>query len=298
MTTLRLGTRGSRLALAQAAIAANALRAAGAAEAVEILPLRTRGDEISRRRPGAGWVASDGQFTSDLERRLAGGEIDAVVHSYKDLPTATDPWLVVAAVLERGDPADCLITVSGDGIAALPFGARIGTSSARRAAQLAALRPDLIAVPLRGNVESRIERVRAGDLDAVLLAAAGLERLGIDVSAGARLPLDSVLPAPAQAALAIQVRRDDASVLACVQGVDHAPTRVAVEAERSLLRAIGGGCLAPLGALGEVSGDQLRLRAAFEDADGTLRRAESHGTDHAAVIEAVAGALRAEAVPA
>jgi hydroxymethylbilane synthase len=284
--------------MAQATIAADALRAAGAADEVVLLPLRTRGDEISRRRPGAGWVASDGQFTSDLERRLAGGEIDAVVHSYKDLPTATDPRLVIGAILERGDPADCLITARGEGMAELRFGARIGTSSARRAAQLAALRPDLIAVPLRGNVESRIERVRRGDLDAVLLAVAGLERLGIDVPPGARLPLDEVLPAPAQAALAIQVRSDDTALLAAVERADHAPTRAAVEAERGLLRAIGGGCLAPLGALGELRGDELRLRAAFETRDGTLVRSDERGTDHAAVVAAVAGALLAEAVPA
>lgn len=298
MTAIRLGTRGSRLAMAQATIAATALRAAHAADEVELLPLRTRGDEISRRRPGAGWVASDGQFTSDLERRLAGGEVDAVVHSYKDLPTATDPRLVIGAVLERADPADCLITGHGEGIADLRFGARIGTSSARRAAQLAALRPDLIAVPLRGNIESRIERVRRGDLDAVLLAVAGLDRLGIDVPAGARLPLDQVLPAPAQAALAIQVRSDDVTLLAAVRRADHAPTRAAVEAERGLLRAIGGGCLAPLGALGEVDDNVLRLRAAFETADGTLLHADVRGTDHPAVVAMVAGTLLAEAVPA
>lgn len=298
MTTIRLGTRASRLALAQATIAAHALRAADPAIDVELVPLRTRGDEISRRRPGAGRVASDGQFTSDLERRLADGEIDAVVHSYKDLPTASDPRLLIAAVLKRGDPADCLITGRGEGIADLRFGARIGTSSARRAAQLAALRSDLIAVPLRGNVESRIRRVALGELDAVLLAVAGLDRLGMDVPAGARLPFDELLPAPAQAALAIQVRGDDTALVVAVQRADHAPTRAAVEAERGLLRAIGGGCLAPLGALGEMRGDELRLRAAFETPDGTLLRSDARGTDHPAVIATVARALLAEAVPA
>lgn len=298
MTTIRLGTRASRLAIAQATIAADALRAAGAADEVELVTFRTRGDEISRRRPGAGWVASDGQFTSDLERRLARGDVDAVVHSFKDLPTATDPRLAIAAVLVRGDPADCLVTAGGEGIADLRFGARIGTSSARRAAQLAALRPDLIAVPLRGNVESRIERVRRGELDGVLLAAAGLDRLGIAIAPDARLPLELLLPAPAQGALAIQVRGDDAPLLAAVARADHAPTRAAVQAERALLRAVGGGCLAPLGALGEIDGDELRLRAAFETADGSLLRADERGHDYHAVVAAVAATLLAEAVPA
>ena len=283
--------------MAQAAIAADALRAA-ADDEITLVPLHTRGDEISRRRPGAGWAASDGQFTSDLERRLVRGEIDAVVHSYKDLPTTTDPRLVVAAVLERGDPADCLITGSGTGLPDLGFGARIGTSSARRAAQLAALRPDLIATPIRGNVESRIERVRNGVLDGVVLAVAGLDRLGIPVPPGARLPLDTMLPAPAQGALAIQVRRDDATLLAAVGRADHEPTRRAVEAERDLLLAIGGGCLAPLGALGEVLGDELRLRAAFEASDGLLQRADERGLDHRGVVDRVASVLLAAAVPA
>ena len=169
----------------------------------------------------------------------------------------------------------------------------IGTSSPRRAAQLAAARSDLIAVPVRGNVESRIGRLYAGEFDGLMLAAAGLDRLGIAVPPHARLPFDLVLPAPAQGALAIQIRADDASLRAALEGVDHEPTRVGVEAERTLLRAIGGGCLAPLGALGEVAHDELRLRAAFEDADGTIRRADCQGpaTDAAVVIADVAARI-------
>ena len=193
-------------------------------------------------------------------------------------------------MLERADARDCLLTADGGTIADLPFGARIGTSSPRRAAQLAVARADLIAIPIRGNVETRVARLQAGEYDALMLAAAGLDRLGIDVPQHARLPFDLVLPAPAQGALAIQVRSADATLLASLRAVDHRSTRIGVEAERNLLRRIGGGCLAPLGALGEVTDDTLRLRAAYETADGDLVRAESSGPadDAAAVVARVA----------
>ena len=289
--TLRIGTRGSRLALAQARIAADALVAG--TDPAELVPISTHGDAISARRPRGGWVESDGQFTRALERMLLDGRVDLVVHSYKDLPTAPVDGLLVGAVLPRADARDCLVTADGRGLDDLPFGARVGTSSPRRAAQLAAARADLIAVPMRGNVESRIARLGAGELDALLLAAAGLDRLGIDVPDGARLPFDLVLPAPAQGALAIQVRAADESLLATLAGIDDRPTRIAVEAERALLRRIGGGCLAPLGALGEVDRDRLRLRAAFEDASGTLHRAEASGqaADSEAVVTEVAARI-------
>ena len=275
-TTVRIGTRQSRLALAQARIASDALsRVLGPAE---LVPLTTHGDEISSRRPDAGWVESDGQFTREIERALLEGRIDLAVHSYKDLPTALVDGLAIGAVLERGDARDCLVTVGDAGIDGLPFGARIGTSSPRRAAQLAERRPDLTSVPIRGNVETRLARLAAGDFDGLILAAAGLDRLGINVAHDARLPFDLMLPAPAQGALAIQVRADDPVLREVLAKVEHRPTRIAVEAERGLLRRIGGGCLAPLGALGEVAGDRLRLRAAFEHASGTLRRAEASGS--------------------
>ena len=273
--TIRIGTRGSRLALAQSRIAADAI--APVLGTADLLPITTRGDAISAKRPNASWVATDGQFTRELERALLDGRCDLVVHSYKDLPTAPVDGLVVGAVLERGDARDCLLTTGGGGIDALPFGARIGTSSPRRAAQLAAARADLIAVPIRGNVETRLGRLQAREFDGLMLAAAGLDRLGIEVPDHARLPFDLVLPAPAQGALAVQVRADDASLLAALARIDHAPTRGGVEAERALLRRIGGGCLAPLGALGEVRRGMLRLRAAFETPEGESLRAEASG---------------------
>lgn len=273
--TLRVGTRQSRLALAQARIAVDAL--AGAGGEPELVPISTHGDEISARHPRASWADADGQFTRELECALIDGRIDMAVHSYKDLPTAPVDGLVIVAVLERADARDCLLTADGGGIGALPFGARIGTSSPRRAAQLALARSDLHAVPIRGNVEKRIARLRAGEFDGILLAAAGLDRLGLQVPDHARLPFELVLPAPAQGALALQVRIADASLRETVGRLDHRPTRIAVEAERALLRAVGGGCLAPLGALGEVGGDVLRLRAAYEDGAGAHRRAEASG---------------------
>jgi hydroxymethylbilane synthase len=298
MSALRIGTRQSRLALAQAAIAAAALRPLGGD--IATVAIATRGDAISARQPNGRWVATDGQFTRELERALLGGEVDVVVHSYKDLPTEPVPGLVIGAVLERGDPRDCLLTRGGAGLADLPFGGRIGTSSPRRAAQLAAARSDLIAMPIRGNVESRIRRLEAGELDGLVLAAAGLDRLGLPVPAHARLPLELMLPAPAQGALALQVRAHDAAFLGQLAAIEHVPTRIAVEAERRLLRRIGGGCLAPLGALGEVRGERLRLRAAYEDASGAQVRAEAHGsiTDPDGVVAEVATRIEREAAVA
>lgn len=289
--SVRIGTRGSALALAQAGIVARALT--GTVGSSELVPISTRGDVISASRPRAGWVATDGQFTRELERALLERRVDLVVHSYKDLPTAPVDGLVIGAVLERADARDCLITRDGETLADLRFGARIGTSSPRRAAQLAARRADLIAVPIRGNVETRLGRLAAGEPDAIILAAAGLDRLGFAVADGARLPFDLMLPAPAQGALALQVRADDRHFRELLSAIDHRPTRVAVEAERALLRGIGGGCLAPLGAYAEVNEGVLRLRAAFEDGTGGFARADASGSaDHAdAVVETVASDL-------
>lgn len=291
MRVLRIGTRGSRLAIAQARIAADGLQVHGVQ--TELVPLHTRGDAISARAPRGSWAAPDGQFTRELEAALLDRRVDAVVHSYKDLPIAPVPGLVIGAVLERADARDCLLTADGGGLDDLPFGGRIGTSSPRRAAQLAVARADLIAVPMRGNVETRIARLRAGEYDAIVLAAAGLDRLGIPVPADARLPFDLILPAPAQGALAVQARSDDATVLTVLDRLDHQPTHVASDTERALLSRIGGGCLAALGAHASVDGSTIRLRAALEDGAGTFRRAEATGqlTDREALVDAVASAL-------
>lgn len=289
--TLRIGTRESRLALAQTEIAVAALTpVVGATSAV---PLATRGDEISARQARGRWVATDGQFTRELERALLDHRVDLVVHSYKDLPTEPVDGLVIGAVLERGDPRDCLLSRDGGGLDDLPFGARIGTSSPRRAAQLAASRSDLIAMSIRGNVQTRLRRLQAGEYDGLILAAAGLDRLRIRVPDAARLPAELMLPAPAQGALALQVRAGDEALRELLAGLDHRPTRVAVEAERRLLRRLGGGCLAPLGALGEIEGERLRLRAAYEASNGAFIRADATGlaAEPDAVIDEVAAAI-------
>ena len=291
---LRIGTRGSALAMAQAALGVEALGGL-VGDAVEIVPIATHGDAISAQHPRGGWVETDGQFTRDIERALLEGRIDLAVHSYKDLPTADVDGLVIGAVLPRADARDCLVTRAGGPMAALPEGARVGTSSPRRAAQLRSARPDLVALPIRGNVETRLRRLRDEEYDAVLLAAAGLDRLGVSVPEHARLSFELSLPAPAQGALALQVRAADTELIEQLAAVDDRPTRIAVEVERRLLRRIGGGCLAPLGVLAEVNGEELRLRAAYEAGNGRLMRADAVGAVEAAddLVEAVAVAVLA-----
>jgi hydroxymethylbilane synthase len=292
--TIRVGTRASRLAMAQTEIAISVM-AASLPAPIEMVPMTTRGDALSARRPRGGWAQSDGQFTRELERALLAGRLDVVVHSFKDLPTARVTGLRIGAVLERGDPRDCFFTVDGRGIEEMPFGGRVATSSPRRAAQLAAVRSDLVCMPTRGNVESRLQRLDAGEFDAVILAAAGIDRLDLSTRSHVRLPLDVMLPAPAQGALAIQIRADDSELGAHLAEVDHAPTRIAVEAERSLLRAVGGGCLAPLGALAEVNDRTLALQAVLEQSTGELVRAEAVGSlDQAeSLVEDIAQRLTA-----
>jgi len=291
-TTLRLGTRGSRLAIAQARVAMGAMAQTLGIGSVEVVEIRTEGDAISAQRPAGHLVVGDGQFTGELERALLEDRIDVAVHSLKDLPTASDAALALAAILERGDPRDCLLSRHNGGLEGLPFGATIGTSSVRRAAQLAAARVDLVARPIRGNVDTRMRRLEVGEYDALLLAAVGLDRLGIPLREEDRLSLDLMLPAPGQAALALQVRAEDAMFLAAL---DHAPTRVAVEAERALLVALGGGCLAPLGALGEVRHGQLRLRAAYEGRGAFARVDVTGPADRSGELVAEAAARIMEA---
>lgn len=235
----------------------------GDAAGTRLVEVRTHGDAISARHERGGFGASDGQFTAELEAALLRRELDMAVHSFKDLPTRSAPGVVVGAVMPRGDARDCLLTRHRGGMNALLEGATVGSSSVRRASQVLLLRPDLRVQPIRGNVETRIARMERGEYDAVLLACAGMDRLGIPIPDEARLPFDVMLPAPAQGAVAIQVRADRPDLLARLARVDDPATRNAVEAERSLLRAIGGGCLAPLGALGEVRDGRLRLRAIY-----------------------------------
>lgn len=265
---MRLGTRGSALALTQSGHVADALRGLGAD--VVLHRVVTRGDVD----PGAiAQMGGTGVFVTGLREALLRGECDLAVHSFKDLPTAAAPGLVVAAVPLREDPRDVLVASGGRTLGELPAGARIGTGSPRRAAQLQALGLGHVVVPVRGNVDTRIGFVTKGELDAVVLARAGLARLGrLDEATEVLDPLQ-LLPAPAQGALAVECREDDAELRALLAQLDHADTRTAVAAERALLGALEAGCTAPVGALAEVAdgddGDEVFLRGLVLAPDGS-----------------------------
>lgn len=248
--TLRIGTRGSALALAQTGTVAAQLEAQGAK--TELVVVSTPGDRSSAPIPEIGI----GVFTSALRDALADGTIDIAVHSYKDLPTAPDRRLSLAAVPPRQDPRDALIARDSLTLGELPSGSRVGTGSPRRAAQIQALGMGLKVVPVRGNVDTRIRKVTDGELDAVVLARAGLARLGLlDVITEVLDPIQ-MLPAPAQGALAVECRVDDVDTEHLLQSiVDDAPTRAAVGAERAMLAALEAGCSAPVGALADVVED-------------------------------------------
>jgi hydroxymethylbilane synthase len=297
--TLRIGTRGSALAMTQTGQVADAIRAAGCP--VELVVVRTSGDESSAPVVELGV----GVFVSALRDALARGEVDFAVHSYKDLPTAPDPRLTLAAVPVREDPRDALVARDGLVLGALPPGSRVGTGSPRRAAQLHALGLGLEVVPIRGNVGTRIQKVHDGELDAVVLARAGLARLGrLDEVTEALDPLQ-MLPAPAQGALAIECRVDDLDTEHRLGALNDPATRAAVTAERAMLAALEAGCSAPIGALAEVVEDwetgpdgidrvieSLSLRGIAATTDGAILRASILGKTSEA--ESLGRALAAE----
>lgn len=282
MIRLTLGTRGSALALAQTRIVADAL-----GTDVESRVIRTTGDGSSRPLHELG----DGVFVTAIEDALRAGEIDAAVHSLKDLPTGDRPGLTIAAILPREDPRDVLITSARGGLATLVERARVGTSSPRRDAALRLLRPDITTAPIRGNVETRLAKVARGEFDATVLALAGLRRLGVAVGDDELLDPELMLPAPGQGAIAVQCRTDDAPVRDRLAAIDDAATRAATDAERELLRLLGASCAIALGALARVTERGITLDASL---DG--RRTSVRGEDPLALArEAVAllGALDA-----
>ena len=280
---LRLGTRGSPLALVQANLVRDALLAAHGwgSERIEIVPIRTTGDKV-QDRPLAE-IGGKALWTKELDRALLAGEIDLAVHSMKDVETIRPETIAVAAMLPREDVRDRLI--GAESIEALPQGARIGTSSPRRAAQMRRIRPDLSIVPLRGNVDTRLAKVRAGEADATLLAAAGLERLGRP-EIGAAIPLDQLLPAPSQGAVGIEVRADDLATRMLVAAIGDRTTERCVWAERALLAALSADCHSPVAALATLDGESLRLRAEILSEDGgehvRIDRPGLEGTPHEA----------------
>jgi hydroxymethylbilane synthase len=288
---LILATRRSPLALAQTELVAAALRAAG--HDTELLPLTTTGDRWSAA--GTGEAPDKGLFVKELEEALLAGRAHLAVHSAKDLPAELPRRLAVLAVPAREDPRDVLVGPPG-GLAALPEGVRVATGSPRRAAQLLAARPDLVIVPIRGNVGTRLDKLARGDAEALVLAAAGLRRLGLWPEGAEPLSIELSTPAPGQGLLAVEGRTGDPALDAAVSVLDNRDAHVCLRAERAFLTAVGGGCMAPVGALCEPVDGGLRLTAFVGSTDGArVERAVRSGPadDPEGLAREVAAALSA-----
>ncbi len=299
MTRLKIGTRGSQLALAQAHETRERLMKAHGwdEDAVEIVIIRTTGDMI-RDRPLAE-IGGKGLFTKEIEEALLDGRIDLAVHSMKDVPAVLPDGLVISTFLPREDNRDAFLSPVADSIDALPEGAKVGTSSVRRAAQLLARRPDLEITGFRGNVDTRLRKLDAGEVDATFLACAGLNRLGLSERITQAVPVDVMLPAVAQGAIGIEIREDDGETRALLEPLNHRDTRIAVTAERGFMIELEGSCRTPLAAFAEVDGDHVRLRCEAltldgrqvwrAEREGDAADAEALGRDAAREIAAAAG---------
>ena len=265
---LRIGTRGSALALWQAHHVEALIKSQPGAPPVELVRIRTEGDV---RTDVPLWqIGGRAFFTKEIDKALLGNEIDIAVHSLKDLSTVLEPGIELAAALVREDPRDAVISRSGARLMDLPRGARVGTSSLRRRAFIARARPDVQLLELRGNVPTRIERLKNGDYDAIILAAAGLRRLGLEQNISELLPLDEFPPAVSQGAIGVCMRTADAEAGRWLQKLDDRASRLATTAERALLRRLEGGCQVPLGAIATLAGnDTLQLHAAVCALDGS-----------------------------
>jgi hydroxymethylbilane synthase len=264
MAHLRIGSRGSQLALWQANHIASLLKQQGHTTSIEVI--KTTGDKITD--VALGKVGTKGMFTKEIEDAMAEGGVDLAVHSLKDLPVQLAPGFVLAAVPKREDARDCLVSLKYCAIDELPNGARVGTSSLRRNAQLHALRRDLTIVPLRGNVDTRLRKLESGEFSAIILAAAGVKRLGLTSAVREYIPTENMCPAAGQGALAIETRADDEATAAAVHFLNDARTRTAVDCERAVLNVLGGGCQVPIGAYAESNDDGLSLRAIVASPDG------------------------------
>lgn len=276
---VRLGTRGSLLAIAQTEAVERHLRAAG--HEVEVVRIVTEGDV----RP-IDTTPGEGIFVAAIARALINGEIDIAVHSAKDIPLEAEPELVIPAYPERADARDALVTRSGkQSIESLPPNATVGTDSPRRAGFLRAARGDLRVVPLHGNVDTRLRRLDSGEVDAVLIAAAGIDRLGRGERIDQRIDPELVTPAPAQGALAVQARRSDREIVAMLAAIDQPDIRLAVDAERRVLAATGGTCRAPVGALATVNGDDFAMVVGGVNSDGSDLQVETVRGKRVAAID-------------
>lgn len=273
-TLLRIATRKSALALWQAEHVAAELRMVHPGLIVDLVPLSTRGDEILDKPLAT--IGGKGLFLKELEVAMLEGRADLAVHSLKDVPAELEPGFTLPAILPRADAADAFVSNDYADLAALPLGARVGTSSLRRQAQLRAVRPDLTLLDLRGNVGTRLSKLDAGHYDAILLACAGLERLGLASRIRSRLAAPDWLPAPGQAAIAIEARSDRLEVLTLLRALDDAQTRLAVTAERVMNQALGGSCTVPVGAWCTVTERGLHLRGMVGDvSSGRLLQAQA-----------------------
>jgi hydroxymethylbilane synthase len=277
---VRIGTRGSPLARAQTELVCRALceadPALAAQGALEVVAIRTTGDRVVDRPLAE--LGGKGLFCKELEAALLEGRIDLAVHSMKDLPTWLPAGLVIGAMLPRADPRDVLIGRAAPcGIAGLPQGAAVGTASLRRRAQLLARRPDLRVVALRGNINTRLRKLEAGEVDATLLARAGLDRLGLEPAGGMVLEPDEMLPAVGQGAIGIECRADD-SIRTLLDFVNHAATSICVAAERAMLAVLDGSCHTPIAGHARVERGRMRLRGLIVRPDGS----QAHGTEHIA----------------
>jgi hydroxymethylbilane synthase len=275
MPELRIGSRGSQLALWQANHIAALLRARG--HIVEIEVIHTTGDKITD--VALAKVGTKGMFTKEIEEALAAGQVDLAVHSLKDLPTELPAGFEIAAITERQDPRDAFCSRLYSRIEDLPQGARVGTSSLRRQAQLKAIRPDLDVHPLRGNVDTRLRKLEQGEYDAIILAAAGLQRLNKTEMMKQIIPANVMCPAAGQGALAIEIRAGDDRVRNELSFLDDAAAHAATTCERALLNRLGGGCQVPIGAFAEVENGRLHLESIVADSDGTKVLRDSRDGD-------------------
>lgn len=261
-----IGSRGSKLALAQTGWVRDRILSLVPGADVTIKVIKTSADKNPTASIRAG--SSIGVFVKEIEEALKAGDIDIAVHSMKDLPTATPPGLRIAAVPEREDPRDAFICARASSVEELPAGAVVGTGSIRRQAQLLALRPDLRVVDIRGNIDTRLKRLEEGAYDALILACAGLRRLGLDGRISSVFELPAMLPAPGQGALAIETRDEESAATQAAGALNHPATAAAVAAERRILQRMGGGCNVPVGVHASVTGDAARIEAVVASADG------------------------------
>jgi hydroxymethylbilane synthase len=271
MAHLRIGSRGSQLALWQANHISKLLRDQG--HEVELEIIKTTGDKILD--VALAKVGTKGMFTKEIEEALLENRVDLAVHSLKDLPTELAPEFEIAAITERQNPRDAFLSCHFESIAALPESARVGTSSLRRQAQLKAMRPDLQVFPLRGNVDTRLRKLEEGEYDAIILASAGLNRLGLTQRIREILSAEIMCPAAGQGALGIEIRAGDSEIRRYLEFLNHEPTRISTIAERALLNELGGGCQVPIGAFAEVTGSEINLVGVVARPDGTTVIRES-----------------------